>query len=81
MKKELIQYLRDSNGQPRGIVVATGAGRVGWSAVHPLDRFDKTLALRIARGRAEAGRSSSVLPTRYQGVYDQMMERSRAYFK
>jgi hypothetical protein len=56
----LKQLVRDRNGQPRGMVVATvidGTIRFGWSHTNTKagDRFDKCKALTIALGRAENG--------------------------
>lgn len=80
--KELRKYLRDENGHPRGVIVATGRGQVGWSAVHPRDRFNKELGLRIARGRASVGNQTpGALPAKYLHEFEIMDERSRRYFK
>jgi hypothetical protein len=51
----LKQLVRDRNGQPRGMVVATvidGSIRFGWSHTNTKagDRFDKCKALTIALG-------------------------------
>lgn len=52
--RELVKFVRNKRGHPRGVLVATKQG-IGWSAVHPRDTFDKELALRVALIRAENG--------------------------
>jgi hypothetical protein len=46
VNKVITQYIRDMNGYPRGIVVATGKNRIGWSLVSSKDislqRIDPT---------------------------------------
>lgn len=79
---ELRKYLRDKNGQPRGVLVAIGAGQIGWSVAHPSDKFDKELGVRIARGRAQVyGQSWGNLPKEYHADHTIMKLRSFRYFK
>lgn len=83
----LTQFVRDRNGQPRGLVVATvidGTVRLGWSYTHVKagDRFKKEKAYSIAFGRAENGWGDSVtMPHRVSKVYDKMADRASKYFK
>jgi len=83
----LTQFVRDRDGQPRGLVVATvidGSVRIGWSYTHTKagDRFDKKKAHKIAFGRAENGWGPKVkVPHRVMNVVELMALRSLKYFK
>lgn len=83
----LVQFVRDRKGQPRGLVVATVIDneiRIGWSFTNTKagDRFDKTLAYKIALGRAETGqRGSVVTPHSVSKVVDSIMDRAVRYYK
>jgi hypothetical protein len=83
----LTQFVRDRNGQPRGLVVATvidDAIRLGWSYTHIKagDRFNKEKAYNIAFGRAENGWGDSVtMPHRVSKVFNKMLDRATRYFK
>jgi hypothetical protein len=83
----LTQFVRDRDGQPRGLVVATvidGSVRIGWSYTHIKagDRFDKKKAYTIAFGRAENGWGDKVtVPHRVEKVYVNMVGRAAKYFK
>lgn len=65
-KKLLIEYYRDKNRNPIGVVVATNKDVVGWSLCHikaiyyhPSDKFDKKLGLNIAIQRADKASAMS----------------------
>lgn len=79
---EIYQFVRNRQGHPIGVLLANHRG-IGWSAVHPNDRsrkFDKNLALSIARGRSSQG--STVKPPRYISEHiTAFEERARRYFK
>jgi len=83
----LTQFVRDRDGQPRGLVVATvidGSVRIGWSYTHTKagDRFDKKKAHQIAFGRAENGWGDTVTsPHRVKNTYELMALRALKYFK
>lgn len=92
MKKVLIKYVRKVEPvmkgclliktikhAPYGCVVATGNGQVGWSLCSKEDKFDKKMAVNIAVGRA--GGSESQVPKSLQKEVDEMLKRSKAYFK
>lgn len=55
-QQTLIQYVRDNNRTPRGIVVAiklsNGKIGIGWSLCRKNERFIKDMGLQIAIGRA-----------------------------
>jgi len=48
----LIQYLRNNERVPYGIVVATGINQIGWSLCNPRDIWNRELGMSIAKGRA-----------------------------
>lgn len=63
-KHTIISYVRDNKGRPQGALIAVreenGKGyRVGYSLCNKLDRFSKAMAVKIALGRAAAGRPPS----------------------
>ena len=77
---ELVQFVRNRHGQPKGVLVARQNG-IGWSAVSPRDTFDKELALRIARGRAEAGRIQAQRPSYIEDALPKFRNRAVRYFR
>lgn len=83
----LKQLVRDRNGQPRGMVVATVINdtiRFGWSHTNTKagDRFDKCKALTIALGRAENGWGpNTVVPVSTGKVLNKMVNRATRYYK
>lgn len=76
---ELVQFVRNRHGQARGVMVATPRG-VGWSAVHPRDRFDKDRALDIARIRAEEG-TRKTPPSHVSEALTRFRDRASRYFR
>lgn len=83
----LKQLVRDRNGQPRGMVVATvidGTIRLGWSHTNTKagDRFDKRKAFIIALGRAENGWGpNKTVPVSTTKVLNKMVDRAVRYYK
>jgi hypothetical protein len=83
----LKQLVRDRNGDPRGMVIATvidNTIRFGWSYTNTRagDRFNKQKAFVIATGRAEKGWGTNVnVPHRVGKVLGQMADRSVRYYK
>ena len=83
----LKQFVRDRDGQPRGMVIATvidDSIRIGWSYTNTSkgDKFNKQMAFAIALGRAEYGWGKTVkVPNRVQNVYNKMTERAKNYYK
>jgi hypothetical protein len=77
--QEIFEYIRNRNGQPIGLVLAQNEG-IGWSALNPRDRFDKELALRIARGRIQNGYSEEP-PRHVQAKMTLFSKRAERYFK
>jgi hypothetical protein len=54
-EKSVIQYIRDENKNPRGVLVAVKQDesyKVGYSLCNKKDRFQKKMALKIALARA-----------------------------
>ena len=86
-KPMLMQFVRDRDDQPRGMVVSTvidGSVRFGWSYTNTKagDRFNKQKAIVIATGRAEKGWGSKVkTPHRVTKALNQIVERSIRYYK
>jgi hypothetical protein len=83
----LKQLVRDRNGNPRGMVIATvinNTVRFGWSYTNTKagDRFNKQKAFVIATGRAEKGWGTNVnVPHRVGKVLCEMSNRSVRYYK
>ena len=77
-------FLRDKNGAPYGVVLATALG-VGWSVCAKCDRrkFSKQFAQRIAINRANFKSETRVLtpPAKIAGLVAVMEERRKRYFK
>lgn len=77
-------------GEKRGVIVAIGAGKVGWSLCDKLDKFDKTVGLEKAIERAEflitASDTERALyfanvPRSMTSDVEEMVKRSFDYFK
>lgn len=87
----LIEYKRNKQNQPVGVMVAIGRHALGWSLCSPNDKFDKHLGLHIALHRAaqaaELGPDKisknylSKIPHSMLDLYDKMYHRARLYFK
>ena len=56
MQDKLVNYIRDINHKPYGVVVGTkdsnGDLCVGWSLQNPKDKWDRKLGIKIALARA-----------------------------
>lgn len=88
--KVLVQYLRNSKRQPKGVVVAIGAGIVGWSLCSKHDTYNREHGLMIAHRRAVKARvlTTKELIEYYEKSPDSIKEligivgeRSFVYFK
>lgn len=77
---ELIQYVRDKDGNPIGAVVAVGKNQVGWSRKHKLDPWNRDKALMIARNRAVVGFRTEI-PHDVRPVFENVSDRSVRYYK
>lgn len=82
----LTQFVRDRDGQPRGLVVATVIDdeiRYGWSYTNTKagDRFDKQRAHVIAFGRAENGWGTNIqVPHSVHKSLVKMVNRAEKYY-
>jgi hypothetical protein len=76
--ERLVQFTKDRHGQRNGVLVATPRG-VGWSALHPRDKFDRELALRIAEGRVING-SNAHMPDRIRRVLPTFWARAQKIY-
>ena len=91
MSKILVKYIRDKDRQPRGCVVAIGAGKVGWSQCNTqYDNFSKQRGKDIALGRAKSEKwldSPPTFPAKIDGEdlvmneFYHMVDRSKRYYK
>lgn len=88
--KVLVEYKRDKNRTPYGVVVAIGPDMVGWSLCNKKDKFTKAEGLHFALYRALAIKECTVnykirayedCPTTLRKQFDRMIERSLLYFK
>jgi len=87
----IVEYKRNSKKEPVGVVVATGAGIIGWALCNKNDTFNKAFGLHIALTRAtkmasltQFGRRDFVfdkLPFTLTDLYNKVEGRSNAYFK
>jgi hypothetical protein len=78
--KEIVQFVRNRHGQPKGVLVARQNG-IGWSAVNPRDTFNKELALEIARGRADKGSTIATRPSHVEAALPNFRNRAARYFR
>lgn len=89
----LVQYKRKSNKQLKGVVVAIGAGIIGWSLCDNKDIFKKDKAIDIALRRALAAKAKleegssnfwncyDKIPQSLFEILEKIEERSDKYFK
>ena len=82
----IIQYARNENRVPSGVLVAEkvvgeSTVLVGWSACRAPDKFDKDTALKIARGRIALGASGATVPRNMRPMLPSFEDRCRRYFK
>jgi hypothetical protein len=85
-KYTLISYLRDKNGEPKGVLVATkmheGGYNVGYSFCSKYDRFCKKLGLRIALGRASFVTDIiENMPRDLRKILPKFIQRCEKYYK
>jgi hypothetical protein len=85
-KYTVIQYIRDNNRVPHGVLVAVknpDGYNVGYSLCSKLDRFEKRMALNIAIGRANLNGSNATdkLPYAISKMMPTFIERCQKYYK
>ena len=85
---ELRSYIRDKKGNPIGIIVAIDRLKIGWALCHKNDKWDKDVALKIARNRAndwnrddERINKNRQFPESIKDQILKMAGRSGKYFK
>ena len=85
--KSLMQFVRDRNGNPRGVVVAAVINnevRYGWSYTNTKlgDRFNKQRGLAIAHGRIDNGWGDRTqVPHNVLKSLNHISNRAAKYFK
>lgn len=84
----LVEFLHDpKTGRRRGVVVASGAGRVGFALCNERkgDKFDLEYGLYKAAMRSKRRNQSEhdgkVLPFEFRASYVKMWDRANRYFK
>lgn len=84
MRTEIIQYKRDKNNNPIGVVVAilneSNSFKIGWSKAAEGDHFTKERGLQIARGRALKG-TKAKLPADMKRLFEDVNVRAGKEFK
>lgn len=87
-KHTVIQYVRDKNGNPRGVLVAVKTSKgfsCGYSLCNKKDRFSKNMALKIAIGRAELVMAPheirNMVPHEIRKMVPTFTERCKRYYK
>ncbi len=78
--RELIQYVRNLEGQRIGVVLAINADKIGWSKCCKRDKWDRKWGLEIARRRAHQGFKAQI-PFAIEEPFRRMVERAEKYFK
>jgi len=86
--------VRNSKGQPTGVILATKSTReghkyhIGWASCNTkLDKFDKTLAIKIAVGRLASAEDQAIpyvshnMPHKVTKLITRFVDRCDRYFK
>jgi hypothetical protein len=82
-KYTIVQYVRDKNRIPRGVLVAVKSPEgynIGYSLCSKYDRFEKRMALNIAIGRANFVDNSN-MPYAISKSLPQFIDRCKRYYK
>lgn len=84
--KILMEYVRDKNNRPIGVIVATSKNTFGWSLCSKKDRrfgtvINKKIGLDIAVGRAFAKIPFNQMPKSLWDPLEKMVMRAEKYFK
>lgn len=90
-KNVIIQYIRDEEKNPFGVVVAEGRNEIGFSLCNPVDHWNRNIGLDIAFGRAEKKSVSEQLQDisihnsekrqKVHNIIRTVQERAKKYFK
>jgi len=80
--KVIFRFVRNKHGQPRGVVLAIGPGKIGWSKLHWLDagKWNKHDALTIAIRRA-MNPNKLPIDAQFSEHCSEMVERADRYYK
>ena len=80
--KVIFKFVRNKHGHPRGVVLAIGAGKIGWSKLHWLDvgKWNKRDALTIAVRRAMKPKKLPV-DEQFAEICHEMVKRADRYYK
>jgi hypothetical protein len=90
LKNVLVEYKRNSQGHPIGVVIAIQRNIVGWSLCNKLDVYSKTKAFAYALGKAAVAGALNKkdrkefykeCPNSVKDLVKKMRNRSKAYFK
>lgn len=89
MNNVLIEYVRDEQNNPIGVVVATDREKVGFSKRNPKDRWNRDLGKKIAIGRAYTKplllQNLQELPEKDQPLFrdkiQKVYDRAQRYYK
>jgi len=79
----LIKYVRNKNGHPRGVLVAISKNCIGFSLCSKRDKFNKEAGKKIAliRAHSEKAQDRMSVPASIYKEYLDMVDRSVRYFK
>ena len=79
----LVQYVRDKERRPVGVVVALNKNQIGWSKCNNKDHFDKKLGIIKATGRAMSTNPIKHIstPQCMREHVSRMADRAERYYK
>lgn len=84
-EKSVIQYVRNKKKIPLGVIVAVkdenspNGFRLGYSLCSKKDRFKKTMAIKVALGRAHSGWETA--PRDIERILEGFKERCKRYYR
>lgn len=79
----IFEYIRDSKGRKKGVIVATSVNNIGWSMCHKNDSFDINRCFDMATGRAfyaTLRQSHQNIPDSIKPQFLKFIERAHKYF-
>ena len=77
----LIKYVRDRKNKPIGCVVAIDKDKLGWSLCNRRDKWNRKVAVELAKKRAIENHGIKIIPITVVSEYKIMSNRARKYFK
>lgn len=91
MNNVIVEYVRDKNKNPIGVVAAIDSTHIGFSKWNPKDRWNKNLGKKIAIGRAQKNDvtytliETLTLPNSYRSLFEnkvrKVYDRAQRYYK